>query len=98
MDKLIYVAMSGASQALQQQASVANNLANATTTGFRAEKLTFEALPLTGDGAATRVYAMDASVGADLQPGISQQTGRNLDAAIQGQGWFTVEAADGSEA
>jgi flagellar basal-body rod protein FlgF len=98
MDKLIYTAMSGASQALQQQASVAHNLANATTTGFRAEKLTFQALPLTGDGPATRVFAMDAAVGADLQPGVIQQTGRSLDVAVNGPGWLTVESADGSEA
>jgi flagellar basal-body rod protein FlgF len=98
MDKLIYVAMSGASQALQQQASVANNLANATTTGFRAEKLTFQALPLAGDGSPTRVFTMDASAGADLRPGTIQQTGRDLDVAVEGQGWLTVETANGGEA
>jgi flagellar basal-body rod protein FlgF len=98
MDKLIYTAMSGAAQAMQQQASVANNLANASTTGFRAEKLTFQALPLTGDGSPTRVFALDAAVGADLQPGAAQQTGRDLDLAIDGAGWLTVETADGSEA
>src|SRR5580658_6020787 len=98
MDKLIYTAMSGASQALQQQASVANNLANVSTTGFRAEKLTFQALPLTGSGSPTRVFTMDAQVGADLQPGAIQQTGRSLDVAVNGQGWLVVEAADGSEA
>jgi flagellar basal-body rod protein FlgF len=98
MDKLIYTAMSGATQAMQQQASVANNLANASTTGFRAEKLTFQALPLTGDGSPTRVFAMDAQVGADLQPGTIQQTGRSLDVAVDGPGWLTVETADGSEA
>jgi len=98
MDKLIYVAMTGAAQALQQQASVAHNLANATTTGFRAEKLAFQALPLTGDGPATRVFTMDAQVGADLRPGIIQQTGRSLDVAVHGQGWLTVESTDGGEA
>jgi flagellar basal-body rod protein FlgF len=98
MDKLIYTAMSGASQALQQQASVANNLANVSTTGFRAEKLTFQALPLTGDGSPTRVFTMDAQVGADLTPGAIQQTGRSLDVAVNGTGWLAVEAPDGSEA
>jgi flagellar basal-body rod protein FlgF len=98
MDKLIYTAMSGATQAMQQQASVANNLANATTTGFRAEKLTFQSLPITGDGSPTRVFVMDAQVGANLKPGIIQQTGRDLDVAVDGPGWLTVETADGSEA
>ncbi|WP_343669176.1 flagellar basal body protein, partial [Paraburkholderia heleia] len=37
MDRLIYTAMTGASQALEQQAVVANNLANVSTTGFRAQ-------------------------------------------------------------
>ena|ERR1700733_3436378 len=98
MDKLIYTAMSGASQSMQQLASVANNLANASTTGFRAEKLSFQALPLTGDGSPTRVFTMDAQPGADLQPGIIQQTGRDLDVAVDGPGWLAVEASDGSEA
>src|ERR1700691_6766711 len=98
MDKLIYTAMSGATQAMQQQASVANNLANASTTGFRAERLSFQALPLTGDGSPTRVFTLDAGVGADLQPGAIQQTGRELDVAVDGPGWLTVEAADGNEA
>jgi flagellar basal-body rod protein FlgF len=98
MDKLIYTAMSGASQSMQQLASVANNLANASTTGFRAEKLSFQALPLTGDGSPTRVFTMDAQSGADLQPGIIQQTGRDLDVAVDGPGWLAVEASDGSEA
>jgi flagellar basal-body rod protein FlgF len=98
MDKLIYTAMSGASQSMQQLASVANNLANASTTGFRAEKLSFQALPLAGDGAPTRVFTMDAQAGADLQPGIIQQTGRDLDVAVDGPGWLSVEASDGSEA
>jgi flagellar basal-body rod protein FlgF len=98
MDKLIYTAMSGASQSMQQLASVANNLANASTTGFRAEKLSFQALPMTGDGSPTRVFTTDAQPGADLQPGIIQQTGRELDVAVDGPGWLAVEAGDGSEA
>jgi flagellar basal-body rod protein FlgF len=98
MDKLIYTAMSGASQTMQQLASVANNLANASTTGFRAEKLSFQALPLTGEGSPTRVFTMDAQAGADLQPGTIQQTGRDLDVAVDGPGWLSVEASDGSEA
>jgi flagellar basal-body rod protein FlgF len=98
MDKLIYTAMSGASQTMQQLASVANNLANASTTGFRAEKLSFQAMPLTGEGSPTRVFTMDAQAGADLQPGTIQQTGRDLDVAVDGPGWLSVEASDGSEA
>ena len=53
MDRLIYTAMTGASQSLDQQAIVANNLANASTTGFRAQLATYRAVPMNfGDGSA----------------------------------------------
>ena len=98
MDRLIYTAMTGAHQVMEQQATVANNLANASTTGFRAQVDTFRAVPVTGAALATRTQVQDASVAADFTPGPIQQTGRDLDLALQGAGWFTVQAADGKEA
>ncbi len=98
MDKLIYIAMSGAQHSLYQQAATAHNLANASTTGFRAEVNSFRALPVFGDGLPTRAYVVDSTVGADFTPGVLQQTGRELDMAIEGKGWFAVQTADGSEA
>jgi flagellar basal-body rod protein FlgF len=98
MDRLIYVAMSGAKQTLGQQATVAHNLANLTTNGFRAEKSVFRAVPLVGEGAPTRAFVVDSTPGADFTPGVIQGSGRDLDIAIQGQGWLAVQAADGSEA
>jgi flagellar basal-body rod protein FlgF len=98
MDKLIYTAMSGAKHTMEQQANVTNNLANASTTGFRAQLNTFRAVPIVGDGLATRTFVVDSTVGTDFTPGSLQQTGRALDVAVQGRGWLAVEAADGTEA
>jgi flagellar basal-body rod protein FlgF len=58
MDRLIYLAMSGAKATMQRQEVLANNLANASTNGFRAEMQAFRAVPIRGDGASTRVYAL----------------------------------------
>ncbi len=98
MDHLIYTAMSGASAAAQRQSVLANNLANASTQGFRAELSTFRAVPLRGDGASTRVFALEATSGHDARPGAIQRTGRTLDMAPQGDGWFAVQGLDGTEA
>ncbi|MEO8250624.1 MAG: flagellar basal-body rod protein FlgF [Burkholderiales bacterium] len=98
MDHLIYTAMSGASAAAQRQSVLANNLANASTQGFRAELSTFRAVPLRGDGATTRVFAMEATSGHDEKPGAIQRTGRELDLAARGNGWFAVQGLDGTEA
>ncbi|MDD5404654.1 MAG: flagellar basal-body rod protein FlgF [Sulfuricella sp.] len=98
MDRLIYIAMTGAKHTLWQQASVAHNLANVTTTGYRAETNAFRALPVVGEGAKTRAFVVDSTTGADFSPGVIQHTGRDLDMAVQGKGWIAVQAADGSEA
>ncbi len=98
MDRLIYTAMTGASQVLQQQAAVSENLANANTPGFRAVLSTFRAVPLAGEGLQTRTFVADSTPGADFTPGIFQQTGRDLDVAVNGAGWIAVQGADGKEA
>jgi flagellar basal-body rod protein FlgF len=98
MDRLIYVAMSGAKHTMLQQATVANNLANLTTNGFRAQLVALRAAPVVGEGHATRAFAVDSSAGADLRQGAIQHTGRDLDVAIEGRGWIAVQGADGSEA
>jgi flagellar basal-body rod protein FlgF len=98
MDRMIYTAMTGAHQVLEQQATVSNNLANASTTGFRAQIDSFRAVPVSGTAQATRTQVQDATVAADFTPGPVQQTGRDLDLAIQGAGWFSVQGANGKEA
>ena len=98
MDRLIYLAMSGAKATLQRQDSLANNLANASTTGFRAEMQAFRAVPVRGEGASTRVYALESTIGHDTRSGPVQSTGRPLDVAVQGKAWLAVQALDGTEA
>jgi len=98
MDRMIYLATSGAKQAMGQQATVSHNLANLTTNGFRGDMSVFRAVPLVGEGANTRTFVVDSTPGADFTPGAIQQTGRDLDVALQGKGWIAVQAPDGSEA
>jgi flagellar basal-body rod protein FlgF len=98
MDRMIYVAMTGAKHTLGQHATVAHNLANAATAGFRAEGVAFRAVPLLGPGAPTRAFVVDSTPGADFTPGAIQRTGRELDVALDGRGWLAVQLADGGEA
>jgi flagellar basal-body rod protein FlgF len=98
MDRLIYTAMTGAKHIMEQQATVSHNLANASTTGFRAQLDAFRAVPVVGDGLPTRTFVVDSTIGSDFRAGPIQQTGRELDVAVQGDGWIAVERADGSEA
>lgn len=98
MDRMIYVGMSGAKQALEQQASVANNMANVSTPGFRAQLNNFRAVPVVGDELATRAMVVAETPGADMRPGALIKTGRALDVAVQGDGWLTVQMPDGAEA
>lgn len=98
MDKLIYTAMTGAKATMGQQASVAHNLANASTVGFRAELHRLRAVQVQSEAQPTRAFVVDASVGSDFSSGPLNHTARSLDAAVNGQGWFTVLQPDGSEA
>lgn len=96
MDRLLYVAMTGAKQAELRQATVSHNLANATTTGFRAELAAFRAVPVVGgSGLPTRAFVVEQSIGADMRSGPLQQTGNDLDVAIVDAGWIAVQTASG---
>ena len=95
---MIYMAMTGAKHTLGQHAAVSNNLANANTTGYRAETSVLRAVPVFSDTLATRAFVVDSSGGADFRPGTVQETGRELDMAVQGSGWIAVQLEDGSEA
>lgn len=98
MDRLIYTAMTGASQTMSRQASVANNLANATSTGYRAEEHRLRAVQVQSKSLPTRAFVADASVSNNMKPGPLQATGRTLDVAVQGEGWLALAMPDGSEA
>ncbi|MCZ8253948.1 MAG: flagellar basal body rod protein FlgF [Hylemonella sp.] len=98
MDRMIYTAMTGANAAAHRQSVLSHNLANVGTNGFRAELSTYRAVPLRGDGATTRVLALEATAGHRSAPGPAMRTGRELDAMPQGNNWFAVQALDGTEA
>ena len=98
MDRMIYLSMSGAKATMQRQDTLANNIANVSTPGFRAELQAFRAVPVLGSGASTRVYSLETTTGYDASPGAITATGRNLDVAAKGNSWLTVQALDGTEA
>ena len=98
MDRMIYLSMSGAKATMQRQDTLANNLANVSTPGFRAELQAFRAVPVQGSGASTRVYALETTTGYDGSAGAITATGRNLDVAVSGASWLSVQALDGTEA
>jgi flagellar basal-body rod protein FlgF len=98
MDRMLFVAMSGAKETLLAQANNSNNLANASTPGFLADLQQFRSMPVFGDGHPSRVYGMSEKPGVDFKHGAIVHTGRDLDVAINGDGWFAVQSRDGSEA
>ena len=95
MDRLIYTSMTGAKHVFNQQAGVAHNLANATTTGYRAQEHKFRAVPVQSEAQPTRAFVVDASVVDVMDQGPMSFTGRALDIAVQGKGWIAVEGANG---
>ena len=98
MDRMLYVAMTGAQQMLRAQTITSHNLANANTVGFRQDMADFRNMPVFGDGLPTRAYAMAERAGVDLKVGKLMTTGRDLDVAVQGEGWIAIQAPDGNEA
>ncbi|BAN68567.1 flagellar basal-body rod protein FlgF [endosymbiont of unidentified scaly snail isolate Monju] len=98
MDRMLYIAMSGARETLIAQGNASNNLANANTTGFLADLNQFRSMPVYGPGHPTRVYALDERPQTDFTHGVITQTGRALDVAVKDGGWIAVQARDGSEA
>jgi flagellar basal-body rod protein FlgF len=98
MDRLIYTAMTGASQTMSRLASVGHNLANVSTSGYRAEEHRLRAVQVQSQALPTRAFVVDASTYSDFAPGPQLYTGRPLDASVQGQGWIALQMPDGSEA
>ncbi|MGE7991307.1 flagellar basal body rod protein FlgF [Pseudomonas sp. NPDC089554] len=98
MDKMLYVAMTGASQNAMAQKAHANNLANVSTTGFQRDLEQARSMPVFGDSFPARAFAMSERPGTDFTPGAMIETGRELDVAVSGNGFIAVQAPDGSEA
>jgi flagellar basal-body rod protein FlgF len=98
MDRLLYVSMSGAQQTMVAQTANNNNLANANTTGFRADLNAFRSVPVQGPGYQSRAYAMMERPKVDFTLGMVRSTDREMDVAVDGDGWIAVQGKDGTEA
>ncbi|TWI53566.1 flagellar basal-body rod protein FlgF [Pseudomonas duriflava] len=98
MDKLLYVAMTGATQNEMAQRAHANNLANVSTSGFRKDLEQARSMQVFGDTHPSRVYAMSERPATDFTPAALQETGNDMDVAIEGDGWIAVQAPSGGEA
>jgi flagellar basal-body rod protein FlgF len=97
MDKMLWVAMSGAKENMNAVSVRANNLANANTDGFKADLEQARSMQAFGEGLPTRVFAMTESPGQNFAAGALQTTGRNMDVAIKDQGWIAVQDQNGNE-
>ncbi len=98
MDRMLYVAMSGAKEVLLSQANNSNNLANVNTPGFMEDLNQFRSMPVFGPGYPSRVYAMNERPDINFQKGSLQSTGNTLDVAVKDTGYFAVQAPNGAEA
>jgi len=99
VDKALYIAMTGAKHNMAAQTSHSNNLANASTTGFRADFAQARSMPVFyGEGHPTRAYALTERPATDFSSGPLNQTGRDLDVAIEGEGFIAVQSPQGTEA
>lgn len=96
--QVAYLALSGLNATMDRMTSATNNLANASTTAFKAQRPVFQAQPLYGQGLADRVDVTAAQDTANFKSGPIESTGRDLDVAVKGQGWIAVRASDGTTA
>lgn len=97
MDRAIYTALGAASAALDRQAVTSNNLANASTPGFRAQLAAYRAVPINGPSIQTRTLVTASTPYHDATMGTISQTGRNLDVALPQNGWLAVQLPNGGE-
>lgn len=98
VDKAVFIGMTGAKTSMHQLEIVTNNLANANTTGFRADFEVMKQHTVSEKGEQSRVYAALDHTYTDFNKGPILNTGRDLDIAISGEGFFAVQAKDGREA
>ncbi|MBC6436487.1 flagellar hook-basal body complex protein [Nostoc sp. HG1] len=95
MDRLIYTSLTAMRGAMQRQTTIANNLANAQTPGFRADLAEAQSLWLDGQGFDSRAMASEEVLAADMKSGTVMSTGRDLDIALSGDAMLSVQADDG---
>lgn len=98
----IYIALTGAISQQQALDSAAHNIANASTTGFRGDRLAFaEMLPAAQATSSTKSpqhpgsYVRVDQTALDTEAGLLKQTGNTLDLALAGDGYFVVRTPQG---
>tara|TARA_R110000787_G_scaffold19614_5_gene58656 strand:- start:82 stop:804 length:723 start_codon:yes stop_codon:yes gene_type:complete len=74
---------------------VANNIANASTPGYKGEQMMFVEYLAKTESGDTVSYVQDIAVVRDYGEGEMIRTGNSLDLAIHGKGWFVVDTPDG---
>lgn len=95
METPIYIALSRQMTLRQQMDVVANNIANASTPGFKAEMLLLTEVELPAERGTELSYVQDFATARDFSAGPLRATGNDLDLAIQGDGFFSVQTPDG---
>jgi len=98
MDKLIYTSLTSGKHTLAQMDTVTHNLSNISTDGFKAQMDSFRAVPKLSTDLPVQAFVVNSTTGADFTPGVTHETGRELDVAVQGSGWLVVQGKDGKEA
>lgn len=97
MDKMVHLSLRAMRGVMNRQTAIANNMANADTTGFRAEIVSAQAQYVHGEGLQSRATPNEYVLTADLNPGAIKSTGRPLDIALGGQSMLAVQAPGGDE-
>lgn len=98
MDRLIYSSLTAMRAAMQRQQVTANNIANASTPGFRADMAEASSVWMEGGGMSSRAMASEEVLAADMTPGEISHTGRDLDVAMLDDAMLAVQADNGDEA
>ncbi len=96
----IYIGMTSASARAQQVSLIADNLANAQTTGFKAKTVRFESFVSAqeGDNGNDKVMTRVAGTGLDLSRGLIETTGNPMDIVVQDDAWLEVNDSKGETA
>jgi len=94
MDRLIYTAMTAMNAAMDRQRVVANNLANASTPGFRQEIFAVTPATLKDGSLEARAMARGNVRGADMKPARVVPTGNPMDVALEGRALIAFQAPD----
>ena len=101
MDNAMLISLSRQMTLRRAMDVTANNIANASTAGFKAERVLLEADLASParhqDGPKRLAYVDEWGLGRDFSQGRLQATGRPLDLAIEGEGFFVLETAEGDE-